>query len=105
MDFLELLIVLCFACVLGLMFVASFRSPSLLLQAIGCEHKAHPISSAVNKQCREQVFLYLLENAPEIFDRLFWVWFRVYFVMSAISLIWIEIVVPLLIMLVKKAYR
>ncbi|KAJ5200282.1 hypothetical protein N7491_008917 [Penicillium cf. griseofulvum] len=105
MPTLEFTLFFCTTFLLGLIVVASYRSPSLTLLAMGDGNDPVPrVSSVVDKQCSEQVVVYLLENAVQIMDTLVWLWFRFYIIWHAISLLMDGIIVPAIILLAKKAY-
>jgi hypothetical protein len=62
------------------------------------------MSSVVDQQCTEQIIAYLLDNAVEILDALFWLWVRFYIIWRTISLFVDGIIFPAIILLAKKAY-
>ena len=64
--------------------------------------------TVVDKQCREQVILYLLENATQIINTMGWLWIRFYLVWRSLKFCMDEIVVrlmvPLVVSLATNAY-
>ncbi|CAI7593578.1 unnamed protein product [Penicillium glandicola] len=76
-------------------------SPTLLSPQI--DPGATP--STVDRQCEEQVLIYLLENVPTILEVFGWLTLRVYILWRLAHFIAQEVMEPIAAFYVKKAYR
>ncbi|KAJ5977901.1 hypothetical protein N7501_001243 [Penicillium viridicatum] len=77
--------------ILSLIFVASYTTPFEW--------------SSIDKNCKEQLVLYLLDHIVEIVNTFAWLWIRFYIVYRTASLVMDDLMKPIAICLAKKAYR
>ncbi|CAI7645671.1 unnamed protein product, partial [Penicillium viridicatum] len=63
-----------------------------------------PLGSSIDKNCREQLILYLLDHIVEIVNTFAWLWIRFYIVYRTASLVVDDLMKPIVICLAKKAY-
>ncbi|KXG47661.1 uncharacterized protein PGRI_015310 [Penicillium griseofulvum] len=105
MPALEYTLIFYITLLLGFIVVASYQSPSLTLLAMGYGNDPVPrVSSVIDQQCTEQIIEYVIDNAVQILDALFWLWIRFYIIWRTISLFLDDIIVPATILLAKKTY-
>ncbi|CAI7661817.1 unnamed protein product [Penicillium crustosum] len=91
--------------ILSIIFVASYWFPSTKLPAMEAGSSTTPPSSSVDKNCREQLILYLLDHAVELVNTFGWLWIRFYIASGVVGLIMNEILKPIVIFLARKAYN
>ena len=79
--------------------------PSTKLPAMEAGSSTTPPSSSVDKNCREQLIIYLLDHAVELVNTFGWLWIRFYIASGVVGLIMNEILKPIVIFLARKAYN
>ncbi|OQE32870.1 hypothetical protein PENFLA_c001G04514 [Penicillium flavigenum] len=93
-------------CLLSLIFLASYRSPSLTSLVVEFDQETTPlVSPPVDKECIEQVYKYLFQNSGYIVDAWGWIFIRFYIAWHVVSFVMDEVVKPIVKSLAKKAYR
>lgn len=79
--------------------------PSTTIPAMEADSSTTPLGSSIDKNCREQLILYLLDHIVEIVNTFAWLWIRFYIVYRTASLVVDDLMKPIVICLAKKAYR
>ncbi|KAF3028300.1 hypothetical protein E8E15_010871 [Penicillium rubens] len=89
-------------CLITLIFLVTYRSPSLTGLAVGLDQETTPLMSPpVDKECVEQVYKYLFENATYIIDACGWIFIRFYIAWRAANIVMDEVFKPI----VKSLYQ
>ncbi|KAI2732236.1 hypothetical protein CBS147332_1375 [Penicillium roqueforti] len=95
-----LILVFCALFVPGSIIVASY----ILISPLQATTDTAP-PTVVDKHCREQVILYLLENSPQIINTFGWLGIRFYLVWRHVKFCVDDLVKPLVMSLATTAYR